>query len=110
MLRLRLTRSIARIFALSMLAVGVLVLCGLQLAAQDSPSPDTTVRQAVRFAVTPPLRDLAKLPRAPHYGVHEAAPVRRIPKPDLGVAVDPVEQNMRWSLVSTSPSAWTSLV
>ncbi len=81
-----LTRSNCRIFALSMLAVSLLALCGLQLAAQDNSSPDTTVRQAVGFAVSPPLRDLAKLPRAPHYGFHEALPVRRIPKPDLGVA------------------------
>jgi hypothetical protein len=51
------------------------------------------VRQAVGFAVSPPLRDLAKLPRAPQYGVHEALPVRRIPKRDFGIAVDPVEQN-----------------
>ncbi len=91
--RLRLTRSNPRIFALSVLAVGVLALCGIRLAAQDSPSPEPTVRQAVRFAVSPPLRDLAKLPRAPHYGVHEALPVRRIPKHDFGVTVDPVEQN-----------------
>ena len=78
-----------------MLAVGVLVLCGLQLAAQDSTSPEPTVRQAVGFAVSPPLRDLAKLPRVPQYGLHEVLPVRRIAKPDLGVAVDPVEQNQR---------------
>ena len=91
--RLRLTRSNARIFGSSMLVVGLLVLCGLQLAAQDSASPEPTVRQAVGFAVSPPLRDLAKLPRAPQYGVHEALPVRRIPKRDFGIAVDPVEQN-----------------
>ena len=88
-----LTRSHCRTFALSMLAVSLLALCGIQLAAQDNPSPEPTVSQAVRFAVSPPLRDLAKLPRAPHYGLHEALPVRRIPKPDLGVTVDPVEQN-----------------
>ncbi len=91
--RLRLTRSTARIFGSSMLAVGVLILCGLQLAAQDSASPEPTVRQAVRFAVSPPVRDLAKLPRAPRYGLHEALPVRRIAKPYFGLAVDPVEQN-----------------
>jgi hypothetical protein len=91
--RLRLTRSNARIFASSMLVVGVLVLCTLPLAAQDSASPEPTVRQAVGFGVSPPLRDLAKLPRAPQYGVHEALPVRRIPKRDFGIAVDPVEQN-----------------
>ena len=76
-----------------MLAVGVLLLCTLPLAAQDNASPETTVRQAVGFAVSPPVSELAKLPQAPQYGFREAPPVRRIPKPDLGVAVDPVEQN-----------------
>jgi hypothetical protein len=76
-----------------MLAVVVLLLCALPLAAQDSAAPEPTVRQAVGFAVSPPLRDLAKLPRAPQYGLHEALPVRRIPKRNFGVAVDPVEQN-----------------
>jgi hypothetical protein len=76
-----------------MLVVGVLVLCGIQLVAQDSASPEPTVRQAVGFAVSPPLRDLAKLPRAPQYGLHEALPVRRIAKRYFGLAVDPVEQN-----------------
>ena len=96
--RLRLTRSNARIFGSSMLVVGLLVLCCLQLAAQDSASPAPTVSEAVGFAVSPPLRDLAKLPQPPQYGVHEALPVRRIPKHDFGIAVDPVEQN------SASPS------
>src|ERR1700686_1430894 len=91
--RLRLTGSTARIFASSMLVVGVLVLCGLPLAAQDSASPEPTVRQAVGFAVSPPLRELAKQPRTPHYGLHEALPVRRIAKRYFGLAVDPVEQN-----------------
>jgi len=85
-----------------MLAVGVLILCGLQLAAQDSASPQPTVREAVGFAVSPPLRDLAKLPRTPHYGFHEILPVRLIPKRDFGITVDPVEQNTAIGAPSTN--------
>ena len=91
--RLRLTRSNAKIFGLSMFALVALVLCGLRLAAQDTSSPQPTVSQAVGFAVSPPLRELAKLPPASQYGFHGALPVRGIPKRDFGVAVDPVEQN-----------------
>jgi hypothetical protein len=56
-------------------------------------SPEPTVREATGFAVSPPLRELAKVPRPPHYGFHEAPPLLRIPKRDSGVDVDPVEQN-----------------
>ena len=95
---LRLTRRNASIFGSFILALVVPILCGLPLTAQDTSSDATTVRQAVGFAVSPPLRDLAKLPRAPRYAFHQTIPVRRIPKRDFGIAVDPVEQN------TTSPS------
>jgi len=84
------TRSNARIIGTSMLAVGVLLLCCLPLAAQDN---NTYINHAVRFAVSPPLRDLAKLPQKPQYGFREANPVRRIPKNPIGHVVDPVEQS-----------------
>jgi len=85
------TRSKARIIGASMLAVGALLLCCLPLAAADN---NTSINQAVRFAVSPPLRDLAKLPPRPQYGFHEANPVRRIPKrPVGGPVVDTVEQS-----------------
>ena len=80
-----------------MLAVGVLLLCALPLAAQDN---NTYIQHAARFAVSPPLRDLAKLPQQPQYGFHEANPVRRIPKRPVGPVVDTVEQSSRacrWS-------------
>ncbi len=92
MRRLGFTRSTATIFNSSMLAVGVLIFCTLPVTAQDSSSPAPTVSQADGFAVSEPVRELAKLPRATQYGFHEAVPVRRIPKRDFGVAVDPVEQ------------------
>jgi len=73
-----------------MLAVGILVWCGLPLVAQEN---NTVTQHAVRFAVSPPLRDLAKLPQTPQYGFHEANPVRRIPKRPVGPVVDTVEQS-----------------
>jgi len=74
-----------------MLAVGALLLCALPLAAQDN---NTYINHATRFAVSPPLRDLANLPQTPHYGFHEANPVRRVPKRAItGSVVDPVEQS-----------------
>ena len=86
------TRSNARIIGASMLAVGVLLLCCLPLAAQEN---NTYTNQAVRFAISPPLRDLAKLPQPAQYGFHEANPVRRIPKRPIGPVVDTVEQSIR---------------
>ncbi len=84
------TRSKTRIVGLSMLAVGVLILCSLPLAAADNQQP--TLGHVVAFGVTPPLRDLAKLPQPPHYGFHEANPVRMIPKRSFEHVVDPAEQ------------------
>ena len=91
MLRLRLTKSNARIFGSSMLAVGVLILCTLPLAAQDH-SQKPTVNTAVASGLTPPLRELSKLPQPTQYGFKEANPVRRIAKRNFGTSVDPVEQ------------------
>ena len=79
-----------KILAASMLAVGALLLCCLPLAAQDN---STIINRAERFAVSPPLRELAKLPQQPKYGFHEANPVRRIPKRSVGPVVDTVEQS-----------------
>jgi len=84
------TRSNARIIGASMLAVGVLLLCALPLVAEEH---NTYIQHPVRFAVSPPLRDLAKLPQPPQYGFREANPVRHIPKRPFGRVVDPVEQN-----------------
>ena len=84
------TRSNARIIGASMLAVGVLLLCALPLAAQDN---NTYIQHATRFGVSPPLRELAKLPQQPHYGFREANPIRRIPKRTVGPVVDTVEQS-----------------
>jgi len=71
------------------LAAVVLMSPGLPLIAQEN---NTYIQHAVRFAVSPPLRELAKLPQRPLYGFHIAEPARRIPRPDFTPAVDPVEQ------------------
>ena len=71
-----------------MLVLGILLLSSLPLVAQD-----TTIRRAQAFAISPPLSELAKLPQTPHYGFHEANPVRRVPKPHAGPIVDSVEQS-----------------
>jgi hypothetical protein len=86
------TRRNATIIGSSMLAAGVLLLClfSLPLVAQEN---NTYINHAVKFAVSPPLRDLAKLPQSPQYGFHEANPVRRIPKRSTGQVVDRVEQS-----------------
>src|SRR5271167_2787586 len=65
----------ARVFRMSMPAVGVFLLCTLPLAAQDN---NTYVQHAVRFAISSPLRTLAMLPRPSRFGFHEANPVRRV--------------------------------
>ncbi len=87
-----------KIFGASLAALGVtlgvLVFCTLPVYAQDNPS--MTVRHAEGFAISPPLSELAKLPRPPIYGFHEANPVRYVnfhPGRQLGPAVDPVEQS-----------------
>jgi hypothetical protein len=84
-------RSKSMIVGSSMLTVGALLLCALPSSAQEN---NTYINHATKFAISPPLRDLAKLPQAQHYGFHEANPVRRVPKrPIIGSVVDPVEQS-----------------
>ena len=86
------TRNTARIIGSSMLAMGVLLLCGLPLSAQDSQSPKLTSSHAQAFGVTARLDELAKLPQPPQYGVHEANPVRLLPKHNFGQNVDPAQR------------------
>ena len=84
----------ARILGASMLAIGLLALCALPVTAQNQLSPQMTVRQPDRFAVSPPLRDLANLPPQAQYSSHEVNPIRMFPDEGrMGRVVDPVEQN-----------------
>jgi hypothetical protein len=75
---------------LATLALGSLLACSLPAAAQEN---NTYYQHAVRFAISPPLGELAKLPQKPIYGMHLANPVRRVPKRTIGPVVDRVEQS-----------------
>ncbi len=73
-----------------LLAISMTLLHGLTLPAQN-PAP--TVHSVTAFDVSPPLRDLAKLPVQKRYGFNQAdelppTPLRPIP----GWRYDPVEQ------------------
>jgi len=81
----------------AMLAVGMLMLCGLPISAQDNPKP--MVSRAQAFAVSAPVRDLARLPAQPEYGFRMPEPVREIQRSPAGPVVDVVEQS------SSSPAS-----
>lgn len=72
------------------LAIGIALLSGLPLSAQD---PASSVHAAVAFDVSPPLRDLARLPVRRSYGLYEADDLVAMPlRPTAGLERDPVEQ------------------
>lgn len=76
------------------LALGCWLLSSLPLWAADQPSPHMTSDHAAAFAVSPPLRDLAKFPAAPYYSYHLAHEVRRTSiHPEHPYQPDAVEQN-----------------
>ena len=75
-----------------MLSVGVLLLCGLPLTAQDSPSPKPTLNYGQYLGVSPSLDELAKLPQPARYGFHQAPPLRLIPKGNFGTGVDTAQR------------------
>jgi hypothetical protein len=76
------------VFAASVL--GSVLLSILTLPAQ---SGGTYVQHPVRFAISAPLGELAKLPQPLTYGFREENPVRYLPTPPFGPVVDTVEQN-----------------
>ena len=80
----------SKMTGLTLVAMGCLIACSLPATAQEN---NTYNQHATRFAISPPLRDLAKMQQPPVYGLHLANPVRRIPKTPTGPVVDPVEQN-----------------
>ena len=84
----------ARLLGMFTLAVGVL-LCVLPLVAQNNVQPIITASQAAGFAISPPLRELAKIPPTVQYGFHETEPPRHVDfHPGRGQlsGIDPVEQ------------------
>ncbi|MGC2110288.1 MAG: hypothetical protein WA655_12280, partial [Candidatus Korobacteraceae bacterium] len=81
-------------FAVVTALLGLFVLAGLPLWAADTSTPTMTSSQPMAFAVSPPLRELAKLPVQPYYSFHQAHPVRRANiHPNLSFQFDPVEQD-----------------
>src|SRR5271157_3953544 len=101
-------KLVTRTFNLSILTVGLL-LGGLPLSAQGNfarrnSSPKPTVRHAVFFGISAPLRELAALPIQQHYAFRRdnhgfrrdsllrQGPRREGPGRATGSAVDTVEQ------------------
>lgn len=82
------TRS--KMTGLTLVAMGCLIASSVPATAQENA---TVTQHATRFAISPPLRDLAKIQQPPVYGLHQANPVRRIPKTPTGPVVDRVEQS-----------------
>ncbi len=76
------------------MAVFGVTLLSAPLTAQSNSIP---ARQPVAFAVSAPLRELAKMPQPVPFGLHLAEPVRSIRLPHAGknlpLSVDPVEQD-----------------
>ena len=86
------------------LAIGCLLLSSLPLWAADESSPQMSSSQAINFAVSPPLRDLAKLPPRPYYSFHQAHSVRRTgAHTDHPYEFDPVEQSSPGAPASITP-------
>ncbi len=76
-----------------LLAMSMLLLCSLALFARDNSSPAPTIRGAVSFGVSAPLRELAKLPAPPQYAFHGNRLVRQMRRGSTGTVVDAVEQS-----------------
>ena len=74
----------------AMLVVSMLLFGGLSVSAQDNPKPIVSMGEV--FAVSAPLRDLAKLPAEPEYGFRLPEPVRGMQRAPAGPVVDTVEQ------------------
>jgi hypothetical protein len=60
----------------SILGLLAISICGLPISAQVD-APKMTFKRPVRFAVSPPLRELAKLPYRQHY-FEETEPVHQV--------------------------------
>ncbi len=70
------------------------IVAAVTASAQNSPSP--TSSRPVAFAVSPPLRELAKLPPREHYGFESIEPIHQPnfhPGRVLQRSPDPVEQS-----------------
>ena len=87
------TRRVRAALCSPLLAVGLLLLCGVALLAKENLPPARTVRHGVGFRVSPPLRELAKLPMRRHYRFYPNRSRLQSQRPPAGVVVDTVEQS-----------------
>jgi hypothetical protein len=83
-------RSLFAAGTISVLAVGAALLGAFPLSAQENPK--SMVTRATGFAVSAPLRDLAKLPPEPLYSSGTPEPIRDIRSQPAGPVVDTVQQ------------------
>ena len=81
-----------KIFHMSTPVVGILILFVSVTLTAQTKAPQVSVNHATFSGVSVPLRELAKMPAAPHYGFHEANPVHRIPMRPAAAVRDGVEQ------------------
>ncbi len=94
-------KAILSIFALTL---GCLMLSSLPLWAADEAPPQMTSSHAIAFAISPPLRELAKLPPRPYYSFHQAHSVRRTSAhTNHPYEFDPVEQSAPGGPASITP-------
>ncbi len=97
-------RECGSLSAVVCVSLGLLLLACLPVVAADNSSPQPRSSQAVAFAVSQPLRELATLPVKPYYSFHQAHSVRRTnPHPAGPYEFDPVEQTSPGSPSSITP-------
>ncbi len=76
---------------ITVFALGAVLLCGCPLSAQDNSTP--MVNRATAFAVSAPLRELAKMPAQPTYSLVVPELAREVRRQPAGQVVDTVEQS-----------------
>jgi hypothetical protein len=74
------------------IGISMLLLCSVNSSAQGN-SPKPTVRHAVAFGISEPLRELAKVPPRPQYAIRLNNRVLHSQRPPVGSVVDTVEQS-----------------
>ncbi len=84
-------------FRFLILGMSLLLLCGSASFAKDNSSPVPSVRHAVAFGVSAPVRELAKLPIQPRYVLQADRPLRPSQRRAVGPVVDAVEQSVAGS-------------
>jgi hypothetical protein len=87
------TKRVQGAFGSFAVGITVLLLGGLTLCAQDNFSPKPTIRRATTRGISPPLRELAKLPGRPQYRFQASGLALQSQRRPAGAVVDAVEQS-----------------